>query len=342
MLGAAVAVLSTLLALVLGVAGIAKLVDPAGTRQTLRAFGVPAPIDAPGAFLLPLAELLIAGALLLPVGKRWPATGGLLLLAVVSAGVMNSLVHGRRPDCNCFGRLGAAPVGWRTLARNGALAGAAVVLVAAPDERAGQTVAALQLAAFALLTGALVLAVGARASGYSLGPLEERLGERRVLGPSVRLATRASQLLGVREGGPPRGLPVGAPAPNLFVRGRDGRNINLASLVANGHPAVLVFSDPGCRPCVSMAPSLARWQAQHRPWLTIAVITAGEAAAAQQGPANNVLTQTDHEVSAAFDATVMPSAVLVTPEGTIGSPLAIGEPSIAALIESAEARRLDG
>lgn len=341
MLSATDAVLSTLLALVLGIAGIAKLVDPAGTRRTLRAFGVPGPIDVLGALLLPLTELLVAGALLVPVGKRWPAAGGLLLLVIVSGGVANSLVHGRRPACNCFGRLGAAPIGWRTLARNGGLAGAALVLVVAPDEPVSRTIAALQLTAFALLTGALVLAVGARAAGYSLGPLEERLGERRVLGPSVRLAARVSQLLGVRDGGTPRGLPVGAPAPNLVVRGRDGRHVDLASLVADGHPAVLVFSDPGCRPCVSMAPSLARWQAQHRRWLTIAVITAAESAAAQHGPANNVLTQTDHEVSAAFDATVMPSAVLVTPEGTIGSPLAIGEPSIAALIESAHTRRLD-
>ena len=54
-----------LLALVFLVAGLAKLADLAGSRQALRDFGVPARLATPLGTLLPLAELVVAVALLL-------------------------------------------------------------------------------------------------------------------------------------------------------------------------------------------------------------------------------------------------------------------------------------
>ena len=53
-----------LLAGVFVVAAIAKLLDRAGTRETLAEFGVPARAAAPGAVALPLLELAIAVALI--------------------------------------------------------------------------------------------------------------------------------------------------------------------------------------------------------------------------------------------------------------------------------------
>ena len=62
------------------------------------------------------ALLLLPGAVL--VGG-WVALA--LRLAFSSAIALN-LARGRRPDCHCFGRLSAGPVGWSTVARNGFLA----------------------------------------------------------------------------------------------------------------------------------------------------------------------------------------------------------------------------
>lgn len=58
------------LAAVFVVAGIAKLIDHAGSRQAVRDFGVPASLAGPLGMVLPLAELAIAIALV-PRGSAW-------------------------------------------------------------------------------------------------------------------------------------------------------------------------------------------------------------------------------------------------------------------------------
>ena len=40
-------------------------------------------------------------------------------------GVTYNLARGRKPECHCFGQIHSAPVGWKTLARNGVLAAVA-------------------------------------------------------------------------------------------------------------------------------------------------------------------------------------------------------------------------
>ena len=67
----ALLVIRLLLAAVFVVAGVAKLADPKGSRQAIIDFGVPAGLASPLGILLPLAELVCAGALipaLLPGG----------------------------------------------------------------------------------------------------------------------------------------------------------------------------------------------------------------------------------------------------------------------------------
>src|SRR5690242_4358466 len=119
-----------LLAAVFLVAGIAKFADLAGSRQALRDFGVPAQLSTPLGTLLPLAELAVAVALLLPITAWWGALGALALLLLFVVGIGYNLVRGRHPDCHCFGQLHSAPAGWLTLIRNLVLATVAGVVVA--------------------------------------------------------------------------------------------------------------------------------------------------------------------------------------------------------------------
>src|SRR5215472_6392294 len=100
------------------VAGIAKLADLAGSRAALRDFGVPARLAEAFGLLLPLAELAVAVALLLPATAWWGALGALALLLLFVGGIGSNLARGRRPDCHCFGQLHSAPAGWPTLLRN--------------------------------------------------------------------------------------------------------------------------------------------------------------------------------------------------------------------------------
>src|SRR5205823_3383156 len=83
----------------------------------------------PFGLLLPLAELAVAMALLLPATAWWGALGAFALLLLFVGGIGYNLARGRTPDCHCFGQLHSAPAGWPTLIRNLVLAVVAAVVV---------------------------------------------------------------------------------------------------------------------------------------------------------------------------------------------------------------------
>ena len=120
-------VVRLLLAATFAVAALSKLTHLAAFRQTLREFGVPAAI-AP---LVPLAELAAAALLAIPGTARAGALVVVALLAGFSSEVATALARGQAPDCRCFGPLLSTKIGPGTLARNAALAAAAVLVVVA-------------------------------------------------------------------------------------------------------------------------------------------------------------------------------------------------------------------
>src|SRR5688500_4818238 len=107
-----------LIAGVLAVAGLTKLVDVAGAREALEAFGVPRWLTRPLARALPLAEIAVAGLLLPTRTAWWGAVGALTLFLLFAAAVAVNVVRGRHPHCRCFGQLSDAAVGWGTVGRN--------------------------------------------------------------------------------------------------------------------------------------------------------------------------------------------------------------------------------
>src|SRR5215203_3550116 len=103
-------------------AGVSKLTDRVGSRQAIVDFGLPSSLATPLGLLLPLGELAVAAALIPIATAWWGALGALALLLVFIVGIGLNLARGHKPDCHCFGQLHSAPAGWKTLARNGALA----------------------------------------------------------------------------------------------------------------------------------------------------------------------------------------------------------------------------
>jgi thiol-disulfide isomerase/thioredoxin len=81
---------------------------------------------------------------------------------------------------------------------------------------------------------------------------------------------------------------------------------------------------PGCGPCTAMLPEIGRWQQEYPDRLAIALISRGEVeenrTKASEHGLTNVLLQEDWEVSQAYRVAGTPSAVLLTPEGTIATP----------------------
>ena len=98
----------------------------------------PARLRRPAALVLCAIELALGAGLLMTAGSPDPviradATGVRLATAVLFLVAMCALVElrGRRPDvgCGCFGNLSTKPVGARSIARAGLLAGAALATV---------------------------------------------------------------------------------------------------------------------------------------------------------------------------------------------------------------------
>ena len=327
-----------LLALVFVVAGAAKLADPKGSRQAIVDFGVPAVLATPLGILLPLAELAVAVALIPASTAWWGAVGALALLLLFVVGIGNSLAQGRKPDCHCFGQLHSAPAGGKTLARNAALAAVAGFVVWQGYNGAGPSAvgwlsspSATRIAALVFGLVVLGLLVGAWSLLLQVVRQNGRLLSRIEVLEGWRLASGAAP----SANGSATGLPGGTRAPGFELPGLDGERHTLESLLAPGKPVMLVFTDSDCGPCTAMLPEIARWQEDLAETLTISLVSGGEPeenrAKSSEHGLRDVLLE-DGEVSDEYEVHGTPSAVLVRPDGTIGSSIALGEEAIRALV----------
>lgn len=300
-------------------AGVTKLLDRPGSRQSLADFGLPDALVPVAALALPITELAVALALLPASTAVYGASGAAALLLVFIAAIGVSLSRGRRPDCHCFGQLHSKPIGWPLLARNGLMLLAAAVVVVAgwPDGRGGllDWFQRLPVAAQVVLAGVL-----------------------------LTVTTLSAKILARRDVAPPPifsdfvagALPIDSPAPEFSLPGLDGSVVTLQMLLAGQKPVVLIFTAPTCGSCIELLPDIERWQHEQVETLTLAMVTSGtvEANRAKLGgrAISRVLRQTVREVADAFGVQVTPGAVLVRADGTIGSLPALGDGAVRRLI----------
>jgi methylamine dehydrogenase accessory protein MauD len=335
------------LAGVFAVAGVAKLAEREGSRQAIVDFGVPSSIAAPLGILLPLAELAVAVALIPASTALWGAIGALALLLLFVVGIGGNLARGRKPDCHCFGQLHSAPAGWKTLARNGALAAVASFIVWRGSTGGDVGPSAIAWLGALSATRLLLLAGGAVVLGLLAGQWWFLL---HLLRQNGRLLVRIEALEarpdsggvpqpspnGSQQSQPVAGLPVGSEAPSFHLDGLHGEPLTLGSVGSSGKPVMLLFTDPNCGPCNALLPEIGRWQQEHRDKLTIALVSRGvpeeNRAKAQEHGLQNVVLQDDWEVSEAYEVGGTPSAVLVRPDGTVGSAVARGAEAMGALV----------
>jgi len=338
-MGLALLIARLLLAGVFVVAGLAKLGDLAGSRQAMRDFGVPALLAAPFGLLLPLAELAVAIALIPTVSAWWGALGALVLLLLFIVGIGYNLARGRQPECHCFGQLHSTPAGWPTLMRNLVLAIIASFIVGLGRVNAGLSIVNwLDVLTTAqrieLFVGVILLALLAALVWI----LFQVLGQQGRL--QLRLEAVEAQLAagGVASTRALPGLPVGTSAPAFRLADLKGEEITLDELRTDSKPVLLIFADPDCGPCQALLPDVGRWQRKYASKLTLAVLSSGTPGVnrkATKHAVTHMLLQQDREVAQAYQTRGTPSAVLVLPDGTIGSPLAQGADAIRALVARA-------
>lgn len=315
------------LAAVLAVSGVAKLMDRTGTADAMAGFGVPDRLRW-AAPLLPLFELVVAALLVLPATARWGAFGALGLLTAFSAAIAFNLARGRRPDCNCFGRLGGGPIGRRTLLRNGVL-----MVLAAASSYSGATTSGDLLsrvtAPVALaLAGATVVVLIVAGLGWLVIELWRQ--QARLL---VRIdALEAGQTAGADHqlGTPTAGLPVGTSAPEVPGRDASGAEAALSHHWAGSREALLVFGDPACAACTALYPELVDWQSRQAGQRHVVVVSRSGGPAPH--PDLTLFVEHERAASIAYGVKGTPSAVLVDARGALASPLAEGAEAIRTLL----------
>jgi uncharacterized membrane protein YphA (DoxX/SURF4 family)/peroxiredoxin len=351
-----------LLAAVFFLAGATKLVDPLGSRRSLRDFGLPPALARPTVLLLPVAELAVAIALI-PTALAWyGARGALALLTVFMIAVGIAMVRGRKPDCHCFGQLHSMPVGRSTLIRNGILAALAAGLVSrghrqlGPDlwtwfgtldvhERKVAVVAACAMGFvfFRLLDRSRPETESIESQMTSAVDDEEDAAENRPpdrAAPASRQPApkRAERPAPVRRTAMGIGLPIGTPAPEFELPGINGAKHSLRSLRKPGKDILLIFSSPFCKPCEALPSNIVRWTREMDGFPDIFLVSRGAAAdnlpKLKEFGTSRVLLQPDFEVAEAYDCTATPTAVLVGADGLIRSELAVGGPAIKQLLSS--------
>ena len=125
-------------------------------------------------------------------------------------------------------------------------------------------------------------------------------------------------------------------APDFRLSALDGDAVSLEGLRTLDRPVLLVFTDPGCGPCVALAPELARWQREHADELSTWVVASGDAednaAKRRDHGLQGVLLDPEGEVASAYRANGTPTAVVVRRDGRIGSGVAGGADQIAELV----------
>jgi peroxiredoxin/uncharacterized membrane protein YphA (DoxX/SURF4 family) len=316
------------LAVVFFIAGVAKLADRSGTRRALADFDVPRRLTGPLSLALPAAELAIGAALLFPTTASWGAAGSLLLLALFVVGLTRVLRRGRAPDCHCFGQVHSKPASWDTVARNVLLAiPAAYVALAGPGP---------SLASWVSDTGATGLWLTAAATLATLTTIATVVlwrENRRLQATDDRVAAAHRQ--------------IGALAPHFTLPSTTGRTVSLQNLLADERACLLTFVSPGCGPCKTLLPELARWHDTVTERLALTLVAPVDAVAAEQLAREHALTDVlidkRSTVMQAYGVMATPCAVLVASDGTVRSAPVAGPVAIESLIRLAlqdETRRL--
>ncbi len=329
-------VIASALALVFAFSGLSKLADP-GFRYGLGAFGVPKSLIKPVTIALPLAELAIAAAIVIPATRWWGALVALLALVAFIVAIAYQLSRGRKPDCHCFGRFGGGPVGIQTIARNALLAGLAIATLIGrwPDVR--PLFSGWLGGASSVETTLLLLDLSLFAALALLGALMV-MGYQRVM----RAIPLAGQGVVLEE--PARKMPenpitlsqapeIGEPAPVLELANLRGERIDLASFL--GTELVLVFSRPTCAACRALLPDLQAFIASAPPDTPLPVVVSRGSVDANQHYAvlpTPVLLAQDDEAAYAFGVSGIPSAVRIDASGNVASQVVFGNPRVRKLI----------
>jgi uncharacterized membrane protein YphA (DoxX/SURF4 family) len=332
----AVSLCQLALAVVFVVAGIAKLVDRAGTRSAIEGFGVGPRFSPALVLLLPIVELAIAAALLPAATARWGALAAIALLMTFSFAIARTLRAGSAPDCNCFGGLTQTKVGRGSIARNLLLAGLAGFVALSPGVETASAFHWLTAAAPGdrpAIAFLIACVAGLTCFCWLLLQQNGRLLLRLESGDApLGDGKRGSRTL------PP--LEIGTLAPAFAGVDLHGEPLSLDSLLALGQPLSLLFTDPGCGACETVLDDVGRAQSERGDELTVAVISTGAIASVERKAAEHgldrVLRQEDESLLDAYGINGVPAMVEIDAAGAVAAAPALGAEEVRTILAGSE------
>lgn len=328
---------------VFALAGIGKLMDPAGSRKAVTEFGVPSSFVPFAALALPIVELLIAALFLFNATSWFAAIVGLLLLLIFIGGMIHMLARGKAPDCHCFGQIHSEPVGRSSIIRSVGFAALALVLAIqgsggqglALAESPAESIQTLLIITCLLLSVTLLFFVKKLSDQFAQfsGRLES-IGSFEGGSPAVR----------ENAGDPADGLPIGAPFPDFELPSASGKAVRFEHLLSRVRPLMLIFVSPECGPCRALFPEIQEWCSEFAEKMDIFLISSGEPDenlskfAGFEG--DRLLLQQKRELAELVHARWTPTAIVVGTDGSIASHPAAGDRAIRELAERIKASDL--
>lgn len=322
---------------VFALAGIGKLLDRQGSRNSMRAFAVPESMVNSFAAVLPFVELAIAFALLFTPTYWYAGIAAFVLLLVFIGGMLLQIQRGKAPDCHCFGQIHSEPVGIRSVLRNVGFAAAALFVaifgIARPGIPVGENVPQV-LQSVLLLSGLVGIAV---LVSYAVRLTNGQTKLLRRIELLELLGGGETQVERQEAGNPIDGLPIGAPFPDFEITNAIGKKVTLNALLSAGKPILFLFVGPNCRPCRSLVPEIAAWSSELRERLRFILVSTGTPADNLEkfaaADVDEILLQDSRELALSVSAKWTPTAIVVLPNGKVASHPAVGDNTLRSFIE---------
>ncbi len=336
------------LAAIFLVAGIGKLLDPAGSEKAVEAFGVPKSLAKPVAIFLPIAEIVFAALLLFTLTSWFGAVGASLLLLIFIAGMLWQMKQGNAPDCHCFGQIHSEPVNAKSLTRNIIFAVLACFLVfkgrgnqgLAISDLADNNADAMQIILGVIILGLMVVLLSYLAKvRENQSEILRRLDVLEIVGGEGKLHERENL------GDPNEGLPIGSPLPDFAMPTADGRVITRDEILAKKKPILFFNVSPTCRPCEALLPEIAKWESELSNKISFVFTSKGSKSdnllKFQSDLDRDILIQDDKELAELLEILWTPTVLFVNKSGMVASSPAAGDVAIRELIEKIKIENLD-
>lgn len=334
--------LRLILAAVFLLAGIGKLLDRKGSKKALSDFGVPRFLVGGLAVMLPVAEILVAAALIFVQTSWFGSVGAALLLSIFVIGMLVQYSKGNAPDCHCFGQIHSEPVGVRSIVRNAMLLAGALFLSTFGFGNQGQDIFSAPANKSAngnsmeIIIGITTVALLAAVVHFL----------RQISAQQVQIVRRIEMLEILSSGDkareienlshPEDGLPIAAPAPDFVLPDTNAKKTALAELLQTGKTQLLFFVSSGCGPCGALLPEIEGWKSEMSDKFDFVFVSSGktkENAEKFGKVADRILLQKEREIAELYGALWTPTLIIVNTDGTIGSRAAAGDGAIRNIIE---------